>query len=1146
MSKILFPTMLVLAMALIPAVQAAGRLDVLLLTERFPGTDTAFVETLRASLEAQGFAVKPLDAASIQAELAPSPGRRLLVLPNSACFPVDARQALVEYVKSGGNLLTIGGPPLSKQVIRLGNEWLTQDMLLDRLAGMPPGETLLDFGRLDLSTAHRDTGMPDAKVEIETAPSGVEGGGSALEFQADSVKLWEFQDIPIHKRFPAGDTVTTFWAKGNENARKLIVAWIDSNDARWNTYIDLTTSWKRYALPADVFDHWRGPGGPEDRLDTSKCVKFKVGFENHILRSPDQPAQFWITDVRSMPNPAGDPRFDQPLIETMSPWYKTYSTTAAAYIPTHGSYEGLGAESALEGSIKTVCSLPRSRGLGFNKTAPRRWIPVLAAKLPDGHIGGAAAALYVQDDEDYHGSVWATLGIEDPDFVRTHGEEIARQAVSLVKRIDEGLYLLSGGVDRASYFEGTPVAGAVVLNPGGITGQVEISCSISADPKYAAEHSSVARHTGEPEIKVSSRMEFQAAKSFRLEGMRTVCELGPVKGLRPGFYVATVSIRREGELLDEIRQPFSIIESKPVPKSELVTIKGDQFQYKGKPWYSLGINYRPVYVASMEEKPFWQHWCHPDQYDAEIIEMELDLMNKIGLNTVALIVANNEQILPAFVDFMERAHRHGLKCHVFMPGLHPLDPRPKMSLPLIKGLRLWERPSMFAYDVAWEVRVGREEQRQSADKQWKRWIEDRYGSVEDAEKDWGFTLRKDPDGRVHGPTDAQITEDGPWNKMVAAYRRFWDDRISRGYMEIARIVDGVDPYHPISARSGFNGTGSLFAVPQFPYDLLSGAKHLDYISPEAYNVMGDWQSFREAGFTTLYGKFVSGGKPIYWAELGYSAKPHPTAETLEEQRLFYDKIYRMFHETRSAGSAAWWWPGYLIWEESDYSVINPDFTPRPAAHEFTKMAKTAAEPHPLKKPDYWIEIDRDLHANGYAGMLANKRAEYGKAVAEGKTVGLRTKGTGTDTSNFPRLAIGNTPLNGKNPPKYLNAEFNSLEVLDASGKWVSVEDGGEVVVRAGSPVQVRASLGNIAETKWLAPKGDRPGGVFLKAEVADSTVLAPIASDAPFLSDADVPAFELSSGLQSGTRASFQLTVGDTFFGEKRDITVVPESRGAN
>ena len=76
--------------------------------------------------------------------------------------------------------------------------------------------------------------------------------------------------------------------------------------------------------------------------------------------------------------------------------------------------------------------------------------------------------------------------------------------------------------------------------------------------------------------------------------------------------------------------------------------------------------------------------------------------------------------------------------------------------------------------------------------------------------------------------------------MVAAYRRFCDDLLSRRYMKTAQVIQSVDPYHPISVRSGFGGTGTdaPWALPQMPVDLFSGAKHLLYISPEGYNFSG--------------------------------------------------------------------------------------------------------------------------------------------------------------------------------------------------------------------------------------------------------------------------------------------------------------------
>jgi hypothetical protein len=70
----------------------------------------------------------------------------------------------------------------------------------------------------------------------------------------------------------------------------------------------------------------------------------------------------------------------------------------------------------------------------------------------------------------------------------------------------------------------------------------------------------------------------------------------------------------------------------------------------------------------------------------------------------------------------------------------------------------------------------------------------------------------------------------------------------------------------------------------------------------------------------------------------------------------------------------------------------------------------------------------------------------------------------------PLVAVGNVPCDGTNPPKYLDAEFNFLQVLDADGVWREAEDGAEIAVTAGRSVRARASAGNMQEAAWL------PGG----------------------------------------------------------------------
>ena len=155
---------------------------------------------------------------------------------------------------------------------------------------------------------------------------------------------------------------------------------------------------------------------------------------------------------------------------------------------------------------------------------------------------------------------------------------------------------------------------------------------------------------------------------------------------------------------------------------------------------------------------------------------------------------------------------------------------------------------------------------------------------------------------------------------------------------------------------------------------------------------------------------------------------------------------------------------------------------------------------------------------------------------------MRSPGTGTDSSREPVVAVGNRPYNGHNPPKYLDAEFNRLQVLDRSGRWQEVRSGATITVAASAPVKARAGVGNIQEATWLAPisAGRRPGGVFLAAAPGSAIdCRQPIPADTPYLADADLGEFTLASGVVGRVRVVLRMNVdGRVWFGEARDFTL--------
>ena len=154
---------------------------------------------------------------------------------------------------------------------------------------------------------------------------------------------------------------------------------------------------------------------------------------------------------------------------------------------------------------------------------------------------------------------------------------------------------------------------------------------------------------------------------------------------------------------------------------------------------------------------------------------------------------------------------------------------------LLRAADLAGLPAVFAYDVAWEPAFGYYGNRRKFGHLFDAWIGEQYGSLEHAAAVWGLPVPM-AEGRVAGPADDQLVNDGPHRVMVAAYRRFADDLISRRYREVVRLIRTIDDTHLIGARTGYGGTGSRYAVAPMQYQLTSGAAHLDFLSPEGWGV----------------------------------------------------------------------------------------------------------------------------------------------------------------------------------------------------------------------------------------------------------------------------------------------------------------------
>ena len=1093
----------------------------------------------------------------------------VLVLPWLRSLPARARPALEAFMRRGGKLLVLGRPPLDEWAFpsRDGRAWISRE---EFLASVRPSSILVGFSRENITRWERATDNPGNPASREIAP-GPNESTPAMRVTVAKLTGWDTLGQIFRNPFPAGHALTCFWAKGGRSTSGMIVEWREKDGSRWIASVPLTPRWRHYALPISDFVFWRDGspptrGGPGDRLNAANAEHLSFGVARSHLGVEGPSQEYSLAAVGTAPDPTAGLDTTPLALESISPWHKIYQTSAALVRPWSTSplplrwgrgrvgvwhrrprlcrslsspsrgEAGVGVNLSSHGRpVEVTCSVPRTRSATLDRRPLGRWIPFLEALDSSGQSRGACGWCYLPVSGPYRGG-WACIGLppcragvslgpgnvgagmaaqrvqpptpaasvivsaaKNPTSTRAPAPDIRPFVTTALDILQRDAFMVRAGSRHWSYFEGEKVdLGAEIANLSDKPRNLELRWVVTTCGKRVLKGSATASPGPGESAFVPSDPRAEKASA----------------ALAAGAYSVTVQLLSRGKVVDSVTHAFRVLPKGAVGNS-FVRVKGGRFVLEGKEWHPHGVNYWPSYVAGMEAAQYWGHWLSPAFYDPETVEKDLSLLERLGVNAVS-VQCNAPDHLRPLNDFLARARAHGIFANVFLNGAHPLYPDDELVSTLIRQGRLAENEAIFAYDIAWEPAIGRHEQRRAWNKEWNRWIREQYGSEQNAVEQWGFEPQT-RDALLDNPSDDQLVNDGPWRMTVAAYRRFADDLISRRYGRITRLIRKLDPNHLIGARTGYGGTGQPGVVPAFPFDLVSGAKHLDFVSAEGWGLSGPWEDIRTGGFTTAYGRWASNGKPVFWAEFGATIYPQTSRRKVAEQARIYQHIYRMILESDADGSAGWWFPGGLrIDENSDYGIINPDGTPRPAALALQAFApritkprgapatpvgatgrsplqalpvilSEAKNPTPLRvnsaQNPITILIDRDLHPSGYAGIWERAKAAYLSAIQVGKPVIVKTEATGKTTATMPLVAVGNLPYKGCGTLKHANAEFNFLRIKNASGKWQAVEDGGQVKVKAGQPVNVWASVGNTGEAEWAPGATEGAVCVLLRAGV---------------------------------------------------------------
>lgn len=1106
------------------AADGGARPAVALLDDALPGHDRAANARLTAALEAKGLGVARLTADQIMApETLTADAFQVLIVPQCDAVPARLGGEVQRFAREGGHLIFLGGPFLDRGLWKVNGRWVDREGLQAMLQGVAPRHRPFEIGpALDLKGWRRSCADATRVSAFKVANEGP-GNGPCLRLDISDFQGWDVRQSPELKTlFGEGDTFFTFMGKGSEKTGQLAVEIIERDGSRWIATAGLTPEWRRVGLRLEDFVFWKdssgakGRGHAGDRLNPKQAVRVCFGLsQTHTASVGPGAHTIWLADIGTAPDPLAEegeaPANSAGSIECVYPRYKVYQLAESADVSRRRD-DASRIQTLERAQTNLVCAIPRTLGEGFGRQGKWRFVP-FAGRTGAWATDGVCEWLLLNARFPLDGTAVAGFGYASPEVWSS--PETAARIAEMAALMTRGALLEEAGTTQFAYWFGEPVRlGARVrcFAPGGDSAKVTLVVWKGQEEVYRQE----VRRT--------------------LACGVTALEFAWQPPATPGVYSVRVSLEAASGA-DTIQHGFSVLDPSPEPKSAFITAKDGDFWLEGKKWYPVGVNFWPLYVSGMDKSDYGAGWLKDAYYSPTLVERDLAHLRDMGINLVSIQTPPLEHYRN-LLDFLGRCKVYGIHANLYVGQASPLAFNDQELKDYLETARLPGNATVFAYDTIWEPGnhvFKNDAARGRWDGEWRAWIVERYGSVENAEKDWGCKARRDGAGRVISPADKCFREDGAWRVMMAAYRRFMDNLTSGLWGRANRRLRELDPNHLVSFRQGNT----------LPHDFaLSGpVKHIDFICPEGYSIRDTDEGEDAIGFITRYVDFSTRGKPVVWSEFGQSvwnnSRMAPDAGAVERQGSYSERFYRTALAAGANGTVPWWWVGgYRVDERSDYGIIAPDRTERPAARLIRKYGPALRTPREKPQPSAWLDFDRDAHAGGYWRAAFNEgAAAYRAAAKEGKTLGVRTAGTGKDSANVPQIAVGNAPLNGSNPPKYLDAEFNNLQVCGADGTWREAEDGAVIDVAAGGPVRARASLGNTQEATWLAA-GD--GAVSLVARLDGKAVGRwPLAKKVAYLEDAVFGEFELLSGGIGRGAVSVRLEAGERMpFGEARAFTL--------
>ena len=186
---------------------------------------------------------------------------------------------------------------------------------------------------------------------------------------------------------------------------------------------------------------------------------------------------------------------------------------------------------------------------------------------------------------------------------------------------------------------------------------------------------------------------------------------------------------------------------KPKRHKEYVEIKNGDFVLDGKRWRAHGVNYMPSSGIAAEDGLYFEHWLSAQSYDSAIIERDLRHVKDMGMNAVSIFLYYENLKDQNLIDILRRCDALGIKANLSLRHATAFEFPAKHIQEMITYSRLARNDTVFAYDIDWEPLWRKHDDRLRWDGEWEAWVVERYGSLENAERDWGYAIPRDKRAR---------------------------------------------------------------------------------------------------------------------------------------------------------------------------------------------------------------------------------------------------------------------------------------------------------------------------------------------------------------------------------------------------------------